>query len=453
MADPIKHVVVMMFENRSFDHALGGLEGVIAGLDGSDPTDHGRINKDLAGNSYSQQPNAPFQLPDKIDPKHDTNNVLNQLRNNNTGFVADLSHEHPEYNAAQLQQVMNYFPDGALPALHHLAKKFVVCNRWFSSVPGPTWANRFFVHSGTAQGRVKMPSGIFDMPLHWYSQTTIYDRLNQAGKSWRIYHGDIPQSLALVHMRELHNLQNYHKLSTFFADATGPEANFPNYAFIEPEYFWPHPTDDHPPHSSLSAQRLLANVYNALIANKELWQSTLLVVLYDEHGGFYDHISPPKAVPPDEHTEEYTFDRYGVRVPAVLASPWLKPGVDNTEYDHTSLLKYLTDKWSLGPLTARVAAANSFGSQISSVLRTDSFAPIAVNPPAGSLASPPPARAEMNDHHAALVGMSQMLESLGDHSAEDVKARMQRSLTGYDGAVDAASDRVEMFINDGKRAA
>jgi len=115
----------------------------------------------------------------------------------------------------------------------------------------------------------------------------------------------------------------------------------------------------------LEGERLIADVYNSLRRNEALWKTSLLVVLYDEHGGFYDHVTPPDTVPPDHHVEEYGFNQLGVRVPAILVSPFVKKGVIHTQFDHTSLLKYLSDKWGLGPLGARVAAANSFGSIIS----------------------------------------------------------------------------------------
>src|SRR5205807_5162410 len=101
--------------------------------------------------------------------------------------------------------------------------------------------------------------------------------------------------------------------------------------------------------------------YNALRANDELWNSLLFVVLFDEHGGYYDHVYPPAAAPPDSHTEEYTFTQLGVRVPALLISPWVDPGVISTHFDHTSVLKFLIKKWSLGALGSRTASANAFG--------------------------------------------------------------------------------------------
>src|SRR5260370_19918849 len=123
----------------------------------------------------------------------------------------------------------------------------------------------------------------------------------------------------------------------------------------------------------MKGELLLAQVYNALRGNEELWKKTLLVVVYDEHGGFYDHVVPPKTVAPDDFIDEFTFDRLGVRVPAMLVAQWVDPGVVHMDYDHTSLLKYLTDKWGLGPLGNRTPQASSFGPELEkrAQVRTD----------------------------------------------------------------------------------
>ena len=299
---------------------------------------------------------------------HELVNVLRQLENDNGNFVLDYAAANPTRRPTSGSRSWATSPPVALPALHELARHFTVCDHWYSSVPGPTWANRFFVHSGTSLGRVQMPGGV-GQPLHpslyfGYDQDTIYDRLNERGHVLAHLprrHPAIPRPDPPAHRRERQALPRH---GQFFTDASGPEERFPAYCFIEPSYYWPGQNDDHPPHTTMRAQALLANVYNALRQNEPLWESTLLVVLYDEHGGFYDHVPPPAAVPPDGHPSEYRFDRLGVRVPALLVSPWVDRAVVKTDFDHTSLLKYLTEKWNLGPLTERVAEAASFGPAI-----------------------------------------------------------------------------------------
>jgi phospholipase C len=110
-------------------------------------------------------------------------------------------------------------------------------------------------------------------------------------------------------------------MTAFYEESAGPAEEFPAFCVIEPSYFRPGANDDHPPHNVLGGEALIANVYNALRANSLLWASTLLVVFFYEHGGFYDHVDPPATMPPDHHQEEYTFARLGLRVPAILASP------------------------------------------------------------------------------------------------------------------------------------
>ena len=176
---------------------------------------------------------------------------------------------------------------------------------------------------------------------------------------------------------------------------------------FEPRYLGFAPNDDHPPHDPFNGQRLIARVYNAIRANDALWKSTLLVILYDEDGGFADHVVPPPAVAPDAAHDEYTFDRLGVRVPAVLVSPWLARQVVDAPCDHTSLLRSLTEKWSLGPMGARTAQATDvFGAlERAPAARTDTPRKIGLDLP-GESASP----ALNTDHKNAVVELAHHLD-------------------------------------------
>ena len=236
----------------------------------------------------------------------------------------------------------------------------------------------------------------------------------------------MPQSLALVHQHLPRNVLRYCGMITFYEDAAGPETEFPAYCFIEPDYFWPGANDDHPPTDIMAGQQLIADVYNALRANEELWSSSLLMVLYDEHGGLYDHYSPPSAIPPDHHKEEFAFDQLGVRVPAVLVSPYVKAGCLSTVLDHTSVLKYLIEKWALRPLGARATAANSFASALMDQPRTDT--PENIPGPALTpaltmavrplhLTAPTAVRPlQLTANQSSLLALTHLLESLTDAS-------------------------------------
>ncbi len=210
---------------------------------------------------------------------------------------------------------------------------------------------------------------------------------------------------------------NYHQIDKFFQDVAQLKADeFPDFALIEPKYAGQDQNDDHPPHNIMKGEKLIADVYDGLRSNEELWKSGLLVVLFDEHGGFYDHVSPPPAVPPDEHHEEYRFDRLGVRVPAVLVSPWVSKRVESTQFDHTSLLKYLVNKWGLGPLGARTAAANSIGVAITETAPRTNTLPFIRISTSEVLPDRPDLEMEVNsNHHIALQAFAKYLRTeMGD---------------------------------------
>jgi phospholipase C len=359
MPDPIKHVVLLMLENHSFDQMMGALEGVYPDLDGVPDDLPSRFNRSLTGKEIPQAPVTERQI--RLDPLHEVEAVVEQMADNNGGFVINFEKKYKKNAKQEVAYIMGYYPLGFLPALHTLGRNFTVCDRWYSSLPGPTWPNRFFALSGTSSGRVEMPDGIRHPDLAGFfeqNQDTIFDRLNEKNKTWRIYFYDFPASLLLTHQRRPENLAQYREIKQLFEDVKD-EKNFPDFVFIEPKYFGVDQNDDHPPHNTMKTEKLIADLYNAIRSYDDLWNSTLLVINYDEHGGFYDHVTPPPAPPPDEHHEEYKFDQFGIRVPAILVSPWVEARVEHTDFDHTSLLKYLIDKWGLDPLGQRTAAANS----------------------------------------------------------------------------------------------
>jgi len=432
-----------MLENRSFDQMLGCFQQIYPELDGIASRPPARQNADDDGNSYPQVAGAARVMAK--DPNHDHPDVLQQLAGANGGFVRDFARTYPQSSSTDRAEIMKYHDLHALPALHALAENFTICDHWFSSLPGPTWPNRLFVHSGTSLGRVTMPEGIMNANLHWYDQPTTYDRLNERRIPWKIYFGDVPQSLVLVHQWAPRNMINYHHMQRFYEDVGGRESEFPAYVFIEPTYYPPGTNDDHPPHDVMDGERLIADVYNALRANEDLWRSTLLVILYDEHGGFYDHVSPPATVPPDHHQEEFAFDRLGVRVPALLVSPYAAKGVVNTVFDHTSLLKYLLDKWQLGSLGDRTAQARTFADKLVRAPRDDTPRTIPGPSTAGGVVAWAP-RTQLSSHQAALFGLTHLLESMTGAQPYEIAARSSHVLTGPQSQIDVAVDRVEGFL-------
>src|SRR5258708_603761 len=357
--DPIRHVVLLIMENRSFDQMLGCFHPAVDGIDPGVPG----MNRDRAGRPYYQAPTDVRQM--LLDPHHEVAHVRTQLDGNNGGFVLDFEACYPDSPPDARQLIMSYYPRGFLPALHALAQDFTICDHWFSSLPGPTWPNRSFALTGTSNGRVNMPGdGEHTIDLAgWFEQdqTTIFDNLTEKGIHWKSYFHDVPQSAVHCHQRKPENVSRYFYIDEFFEDARGREDEFPQFCLIEPDFNGVNENDDHPPHDVMKAERLLANVYNALRANEKLWESTLLVVFCDEHGGFYDHVVPPPAVRPDDRPDEYSFDRPGVRGPALPVAPSMDPRTETMPIDHTTVPRYLIDKWDLDPMGRRAAEAISIG--------------------------------------------------------------------------------------------
>jgi phospholipase C len=418
-----------MLENRSFDQVLGCFKddekyAELNGIDREAPDS----NSDSRGNVYQQEPSDHDRAP--FDPKHEHGDVMEQIANRHAGFVSNFEAAYPAATRDDLQSVMNYFAKGALPAIHWLAENFTICDHWFSSVPGPTWTNRLFLLSGTSMGRVEMGSADNLGGLVGYNQRSIFDLLEDAGVPWRVYFHDFPQSLLLERQRQRRAVGKYCPIGVetdgdaFEADLRREGKDFPRFCFIEPQYFEPDQNDDHPTASAAAAQALIARTYNAIRAEPEVWKSSLLFVLYDEHGGFYDHAPIPTATAPavpagyphrDQH-EHCDFSTLGVRVPALLVSPWVGAGLYAEQLDHTSVLKYVSEKWNLPILTSRVEQANSIEPALLGTPREIPDARIEVTRPERVFAARPRGFVdEESDHQRALRRLSEEIaeEELG----------------------------------------
>lgn len=443
IAMQIDHIVVLMMENNGFDRMLGWMGALDRDIDGVDPN-HPRSNPDdVDGGLVFQRETRTRNI--ERDPLHYLPNALAQHDGGtNQGFVSDYARMHPNATPEERQEIMGWYPRGFLPALHTLAEHGVVFDRWFASMMGPTWMNRLFVHSGTSLGHVAEPSGLFNSHLHSYNERTLYDELGDAGVPWRIYFGDVPQSLVMT--RQWHHLDQYRAFRHWEEDVAA--GDLPAYSFIEPTYFGPGQNDQHPPHDVMRGDELIAKVYNPLRANPALFERTLLIVLYDEHGGFFDHVPPPPTVAPDDHTEHYKFDRLGFRVPAIFVSPWLDPGVAHTVCDHTSMLKMAANKWpGVKPLGRRAQQANDPLADLSwrGTPRTDlPEAPVAPDiQPARVLPGLP-------GFKASLFGLSHHLERMIDHAGHRgaLMARAHEALDDSMSQAKLATDRVETFMEE-----
>jgi phospholipase C len=445
--DPIKHVVVLMMENHSFDQILGWTKSLYPNLEGVD-VNNLKSNSDFPNTAVRVPQSVTTETALSLDPIHEHLDVMTQIENNCGGFVANFARAFPSSTVGERSQIMAYYPKGVLPVIHTLAENFMICDHWFSSLPGPTWPNRFFVHTGTSKGHVKMPSGIYIKNEYCYDQNTIFDELSKKDIYWSIYHHGMCHTLLCLRLWD--KLDHFHRIESFFTDAAGPEEKFPQYVFLEPSYGGEDQNDQHPPTDIRRGEYLIAQVYNALVSNPDLWNSTLFVLLYDEHGGFFDHVVPPPAVPPDNDVSEYSFNQYGVRVPAILISPWVNKGFTDTVFDHTSLLKYLIDKWGLRPnqLGKRVEQAKTFAPALQELA-----APRADVPPAFDLKKLPFPQPVIpnttNENQNALVSFGHFLEQKMA-SAEELAGAGYRSLKSLDGPLaqlGIAKDRFILFLH------
>jgi len=428
----IKHVVVLMLENRSFDCMLGMLRQGDEDLDGL--SGHETNVWQAAGGTAQTVAvwNDPtldakaLSIPDP-DPGESFADIAQQIGGIGDvplmgGFVANYMAQTTPAGPRDPRAVMHYFVPYQVPVISRLAAAFGVSDRWFASAPCQTWPNRFFAHAGTSGGLVDN--------TRLYPGDTVFDRLQDAGQSWRIYFHDVPQAAALERLLPL-ALTHFLRFDHFLSDAAS--GRLPAYSFIEPRYFdlaGTIPNDQHPPHNVAYGELLIAAVYNALRASP-LWRQSLLIVTYDEHGGCYDHVAPPAATPPgDVAANGFDFGRFGVRVPAVIVSPYVRAGslirpAGVTPFDHTSIIATLRALFRLGTLTPRDAAAPSLLETLMPTPDNDGPASIvAPSPPVAPAAMLAAQQLQpMNDLQSSLARMAPGLIARGMDVAPHVAAR------------------------------
>jgi len=401
---PIQCVVVLMQENRSFDHLFGKWPGV-AGLSQGpfsnrpDPSAPAQAGNDaiLAGQA------GLFSVAQGQGPGHSLDDTNVQLFTtqvvaagaipkpvNDRGFVQNYQRELATDGfkgpGADLSVVMQTFVTGQLPALTALAQDFVLCDAWYSEVPGPTMPNRLYMHAGTSRGWARNDWSV------QLDSVTIYEQLQDNKRTWAVYFSDqneVAQYSRINMQRASFKLYE----STFAADAAA--GKLANYNFIIPRFAGSTKdgpvTSMHAPQDLRPGDRLIADVYAALRGGPQ-WSQSLYIVTFDEHGGYFDHTTPAAAPNPDginspapgdkaSFAPKFSFDRLGLRVPTVLASPYLGKGVVcSTPMQHTSILTTVRKLFGMkGALTRRDAAAPSFETLFLTASRTDT--PAALIPP------------------------------------------------------------------------
>jgi phospholipase C len=429
-ASDIEHVVVLMMENRSFDHVFGyldlpNIDGLRGGGDyGSTPVSGTALVRPRPttgiDDDYVTCPDPGHEMQDTTQQIFDLGpaQVCNGVPLDPTakptmrGFVRSYAQQKPNGCRGnwQPEDIMRCFLPQHVPVLTALARNYVLVDRWFCAIPGPTWPNRFWSHAATAMGHGEMSDAyirqcLLDSP---FTAQTIFNRLDAhaddwlGSPAWRVYYHQTPQASTLQSIAErLHDPDYFRPFEAnekFWSDAPldGFEADcgngdLPYYTFIEPQFDSFAPlravtTDNsmHPPADVRDGERLIARVYNAIRGNADLWAKTVLVVTYDEHGGFYDHVVPPRvpsqkpdapASPRDANGQPlFLFDRLGPRVPTLIVSPWVKKGVIDhgpgtgahidpaIHYDHSSIVATVRELVGrpVDPLTERDEIATTF---------------------------------------------------------------------------------------------
>ena len=402
----IAHIVILMMENHSYDSYLGKLAGRGEGLGATVPENDGVPSHHLT--ETKQLPGQPTQSW-----------FATHLQWNNgacDGFVRSVVTTNPKLTG---EIAMGYWTEAELPFYYGLARTFPLADHWFSSCLGPTFPNRRFLIAGTANGLIDdLPFKMIDRP----PAGTIFDLLTRNGISWVNYHhvsntkvkltrllgrpglalarrlklfvsgffpvllkstqGNMQMTADIYPLDMLGCIRHLRSIDEFWADAR--DGTLPAVSIVDPDF---NQTSEENAQDIQDGEGFAARVINAVM-NGKAWEKTLLVWTYDEHGGYYDHVSPPAAPAPDDvkgrsatdrgslfrwllmHTKfgklivqadtgDRSYDRYGFRVPAVVVSPFAKPDhVTSTAFDHTSILKLIERKWNLPALTDRDDQAN-----------------------------------------------------------------------------------------------
>lgn len=345
----IDHVVVVMMENRSFDHYFGSYSLLEGRTDVNGLKPH-MFNLDSAGKKIFPFHKKNFFTIGDIDHEWDGCRIQ-WGKGKNDGFVkaheADLARlktGKPHFCGklcADPVDPMAFYTRTEIPTSYALADEYAISDNWFCSVMGPTWPNRFFLHAGTANGRQK------NSPIWKKDIKTVWDVLKESGLDVKNFYCDAPWAAgAFLGSSKFGLVGNVFEKDEVVAESFERRArngNLPAFSVIDPAFNplgdgigW----DDHPPHDVRLGQAFINLVYQ-MVAKSPKWDRTLLIVTYDEHGSFYDHVPPPRVS--DLHAD---FQQLGFRVPTLIIGPHIrKRHVSHVLADHVSVLSTLRKRW------------------------------------------------------------------------------------------------------------
>ncbi|GMI15611.1 hypothetical protein TrVE_jg41 [Triparma verrucosa] len=365
----ISRVIILMMENRSFDHLLGyskvkGLETIpdaqTVPLDPQQPS----------GGTKVINPDGLDECVD--DPLHGFDNIANQINGGAMdGWLKESSNE-----GRDLDNPISMFTPETAPIINTLAEEFAVFDHWYCSVPSSTDPNRAYAMSGTSNAMVTNFNGTL------WSQQSHIDWLNERNVTAGGYYQD--DLWALGYFEDYHKFENANRikeLDSFYTDLKS--GDLPAYTWLQPRssvHDDKLPSWQHPDARVSVGEELIKEVYEAIRADP-WWNETLFVITYDEHGGYYDHVKPPASVSPDgiDADNGFKFDSLGIRVPTLAISPWTAKGVvynggepASNEFDHASLIRTTNEIFGLsGFMTARDEWSKSFAGVLTDVFRDD----------------------------------------------------------------------------------
>lgn len=443
---PFEHLVVLMLENRSFDHMLGFLKSPAYPIEGLNPA-HLPTSDPSTGTAPAPVTNDARTVDDlNPDPAHDFLNVNVQIFGNKNatpsgplmrGFVRDYAAISSDPTKGP--NVMKCFTPQTLPVLSTLAQQYAICDHWFSSVPGSTIPNRLFAHAAHSDGSVTQDAILAPLKLK-----TIFEVMDDPNNpySYRIYTSTAGGSMLLSNLYLIHHQDGFHSYDEFRRDCA--HGDLPAYTFIEPRY-----DDDivngvfansqHPDFPVDEGEALIADVYSAL-RNSPLWPISLLLIVYDEHGGIFDHVPPPALTPDPNYSQvppstnpSFRFDRLGVRVPAVFVSPLIKSGTIITQqFDHCSIVATVRKLFCLDktPFNWREAQAATFDNILNlspANVRTDP-----VVPPAPFVSAGAPNQPQVREPSDLTLHMAQSMQAAADTLGVNLKSHVNDIRTAQD---------------------
>ncbi|OWM65502.1 hypothetical protein CDL15_Pgr009092 [Punica granatum] len=467
---PIKTIVVLVLENRSFDHMLGWMKKTIdPNIDGVTGDECNPISTNNTSNPLPKTicftDDADFVDPD---PAHSFEAVAQQVFGSSSSSMPSMSgfvEQALSVSQNLSQTVMKGFRPDAVPVYAALVREFAVFDRWFSSIPGPTQPNRLFVYSATSHGST---SHVVRQLALGYPQKTIFDSLRENGRlDFGIYYQSIPSTLFYRNLRKLKYVPNFHQYDLKF-ERDARNGHLPNLTVIEPRYFdlvGLPANDDHPSHDVANGQKLVKEVYEALRASPQ-WNQTLLIITYDEHGGFYDHVKTPfRDVPnPDGNTGPapyfFKFDRLGVRVPTIMVSPWIKKGTvisnpvgptPNSEFEHSSIPATIKKMFNITSnfLTHRDAWAGTFEQVVGELTSPRTDCPETLPEVTPMRTTQAKENGGLSEFQGEIVQLAAVLN--GDHYLSSFPDEMSKKMTVKE-AHDYVRGAVSRFMRASKQA-